>query len=125
MTPPLATTLRQENCRSASSQSLLILTRVESSVRLDPVGLEWLAATCTSLAAEMTDTAAAPAAGPACQATSKAVAIVHGNVAATRAVLRDRLISTATKLTAAAGNYVATDDNSAAEIAAVSQTLET
>jgi len=73
----------------------------------------------------MTDTAAAPAAGPACQATSKAVAIVHGNVAATRSVLRDRLISTATKLTAAAGNYVATDDNSAAEIAAVSQTLET
>jgi hypothetical protein len=98
---------------------------VESSVRLDPVGLEWLAATCTCLAAEMTDTAPASTAGPACQATSKAVAVVHANVATTRALLRARMISTAAKLTASASSYVASDANSAAEISAVGETLET
>src|SRR5258705_1008273 len=51
-----ATTLHQESYRPAAGESVLILTRVESSVRLDPVGLEWLAATCTSFAREITDT---------------------------------------------------------------------
>jgi Excreted virulence factor EspC, type VII ESX diderm len=98
---------------------------VESSVRLDPAGLEWLAATCTCLAAEMTDTCPAPTVGPACQATSKAVAIVHANIAATSALLHDRLIATAAKLSASASAYVAEDDSSAAEISAVGATLET
>jgi hypothetical protein len=98
---------------------------VESLVRLDPVGLEWLAATCTCSAAEMTDTAAASTAGPAYQATSQAVAFVHSNVATTRALLRGRLISTAAKLTASAKYYVTADNNSAAEISAVGETIET
>jgi hypothetical protein len=119
------TTLHQENCRPAANESVLILTRVESSVRLDPVGLEWLAATCTCSAGEITDTAPASTVGPACQATSKAVAMVHSNVAATRAILRDRMVSTATKLSASASAYIADDDNSAAEISAVGATLET
>jgi hypothetical protein len=76
------------------------------------------------LAAEMTDTAPTLTAGPACQATSKAVAIVHANVATTRALLCNRMISTATKLTASASYYVAEDDNSAAEISATDASLE-
>jgi hypothetical protein len=98
---------------------------VESSVRLDPVGLEWLAATCTCLAGEITDAAPASTVGPACQATSKAVAMVHSNVAATRAILHERLVFTAAKLSASVSAYVADDDNSAAEIAAVGTTLQT
>jgi Excreted virulence factor EspC, type VII ESX diderm len=123
--PPPAATLHQENCRRAVSESVLILTRVETSVRLDPVGLEWLAATCTCLADEIADTAPASTVGPVCQTTSKAVAMVHSNVAATRAILRERMVSTAAKLSASASAYVADDDNSAAEISAVGATLET
>jgi Excreted virulence factor EspC, type VII ESX diderm len=113
------TTLRQENCRRATTVVLTRLIGVESSVRLDPVGLEWLAATCTCLAAEMTDTAQASTAGPPCQATSQAVAIVHSNVATTRALLRARMASTAAKLKASASYYVAEDANSAAAISAL------
>jgi hypothetical protein len=125
MAPTAIMTFHQENCRRATSDSQIRLVRVESSVRLDPVGLEWLAATCTCLAAEMTDTAPEPTAGPAGQATSQAVAVVHSNVAITRALLRGRLISTAAKLTASASYYVTADDNSAAEISAVGPTVET
>lgn len=110
---------------SAIGEAANILTRVESPVRLDPAGLEWLAATCKCLAAEMTDAAPASTVGPACQATSRAVAIVHANVAATRVLLRDRMIATAAKLSASASAYVAEDDSSAAEISAVGGTLET
>lgn len=98
---------------------------MESSVTCDPVGLEWLAATCTCLAGEITDTAPAWTVGPACQATSKAVAMVHSNVAATREILSERTVSTAAKLSASASSYVADDDKSAVEIAAAGATLET
>ena len=98
---------------------------MESSVRFDPVGLEWLAATCTCLAGEITDSTPASTVGPAYQATSKAVAVVHSNVAATRAILGDRMISTAAKLRASASAYVADDDNSAVQIAAVGATVGT
>jgi hypothetical protein len=125
MAPTAITTFHQVNCRRATSDSQTRLIGVESSVRLDPVGLEWLAATCTCLAAEMTDTAPQAPAGPAHQPTSKGVARVHANVAATRALLRDRMISTAAKLAAAAGNYDAADANSATQISAVGETLGT
>jgi hypothetical protein len=77
------------------------------------------------LAAELTDTAPVSTAGPAGQATAKAVAIVDADIAATRALFRGRMISTAAKLTAAAGDYVAEDNKSAAEMSAVGATLAT
>jgi hypothetical protein len=51
--------------------------------------------------------------------------MVHSNVAATRAILRERLVFTAAKLSASASAYIADDDNSAVVIAAVGATLET
>jgi hypothetical protein len=51
--------------------------------------------------------------------------MVHSNVAATRAILHERLVFTAAKLSASVSAYVADDDNSAAEIAAVGTTLQT
>lgn len=94
------------------------------SVSLDPAGLEWLAGTCTGLAGELTGNASAPTVGLPCQATSAAVGIAHADVAATRAMLSSRMVSTSAKLAAAASGYVAQDGDSAAEIAAVGATVE-
>jgi hypothetical protein len=98
---------------------------VESSVRLDPAGLKWLAATCACLVSELTGNGPASTVGPACQATSAAVGTVHADVATTRGMLSSRMVSTAAKLAASASAYGAGDDNSAADIAAVGATVET
>jgi hypothetical protein len=51
--------------------------------------------------------------------------MVHADVAVIRAMLSDRMVSTAAKLAAAAGGCVAQDDESAGDIAAVGATAET
>ena len=77
------------------------------------------------MAGELTANAPAATAGPACQATSAGVGTVHADIAVNRATLSDRMVSTAAKLAAAASGYVARDDDSAADIAAVGATVET
>jgi hypothetical protein len=88
-----------EYWRPPASESVLIITDVES-VSLDPAGLEWLAGACTGLAGELTANAPAATVGPARQATSAAVGMVHADIAVNRATLSDRMVSTAAKLAA-------------------------
>jgi hypothetical protein len=51
--------------------------------------------------------------------------MVHADIAVNRATPSDRMVSAAAKLAAAASGYVARDDDSAADIAAVGAAVET
>jgi hypothetical protein len=91
---------------------------------LDPVGLESLAVTCRCYSSELTDDNLASTVGPAYQETSRAVAIVHADLEVIRAMLGDRMVSTAVKLAASANTYSAQDANSAAKVSAAGAFLE-
>jgi hypothetical protein len=87
---------------------------------VDTIGLRMLAAHCQSWAAEIEATDRPGSAGLSCQATSAAVAAVHGSVGAAAQSLADRVESTAEKLNAASVRYAVNDEDSAAQLGAIS-----
>jgi hypothetical protein len=87
---------------------------------VDTVGLAMLAAHCESWAAEVGATDQPGSAGLSCQATSAAVAAVNGSVGAAAQSLAGRMQSTAATLTTASVQYAVNDEDSAAQLSAVS-----
>jgi hypothetical protein len=99
------------------------LRRVET-LSVDPNRLSDLADSCESAAAELAASALPRGGASSHQATSAAVAAAHSAVIAASAVFAHRMRTTGDKLATAGASFVAQEECSAQQIAAVTITGE-
>jgi hypothetical protein len=92
-------------------------------LKIDPTGLDALAAQHQEWAASIAMPTAPPVAGPSSQASATAVEAVKVSVDAAAGVLAERLVATAEKLSSAANVYRSQDARSAADVTATGDTI--
>ena len=93
-------------------------------MRVNDAGLELWSTRCRSVAAELADLEAVdPAALPSGQASAAVVSAARALVDTAGAVLTARVQATAAMASAAAATYAATEDESTAELGALSSAV--
>ena len=85
-------------------------------LKVDPMALRMLAATCQGWSAELAAPSAPQSAGTTSQATIAAVAAVHADAGLAAAALAARMQSTATKLVSGSADYSTNEELSAARV---------